>query len=60
MSDLTADAMSDDEWTPEKAEIERLRWWLAHILEMRDRPAVDLREAAHNALMGDAQGPAMS
>jgi hypothetical protein len=50
-------SMDDDDWTPEKGEIERLRWWLQHILNMRDRPAVDLREAANSALLGDAKGP---
>ena len=51
--------MTDDapSWDPRDGEIERLRWWLAHIRASRDAHAVDLREMADNALQGDAQGP---
>lgn len=34
----------------------RLRWWLKHIARMRDRPSVDLREAAYRCLEGNAAG----
>jgi hypothetical protein len=44
-------------WDPRDSEIERLRWWLEHILRSRTSAAIDLREMAHNALEGDAQGP---
>jgi hypothetical protein len=46
-----------DNWDPRDSEIERLRWWLEHILRSRTSAAIDLREMAHNALEGDAQGP---
>ena len=34
-------------------ENKRLTKWLEHIYQMKDRPSVDLREAAHFALEGD-------
>jgi hypothetical protein len=46
-----------DDWDPRDIEIERLRWWLEHILQARTAAAVDLREMAHNALEGDGVGP---
>jgi hypothetical protein len=52
-----SDNDTPDKFDPRDWEIERLRWWLAHIRASRNALAVDLREMADNALQGDVQGP---
>jgi hypothetical protein len=46
-----------DDFDPKDGEIARLTWWLRHIYNARERPAIDLREMAYNAVAGDFAGP---